>query len=139
MVSSSLIRVILPRMKGEKRKQSFRYLESTPTSSIVMGAPARSSMLMIIHEPFVFEEFTPDTWGDVLVAGHTHGGTAKIPVLGPAYTPEGGFLPERSGCLVYGRYDVQGSPLIVSSGLENRNLLRINNSPEIVIVDINRF
>lgn len=92
-----------------------------------------------IHEPFVFEEFTPDTWGDVLVAGHTHGGTAKIPVLGPAYTPEGGFLPERSGCLVYGRYDVQGSPLIVSSGLENRNLLRINNSPEIVIVDINRF
>lgn len=92
-----------------------------------------------IHEPFVFEEFTPDTWGDVLVAGHTHGGTAKIPVLGPVYTPEGGFLSERSGCLVYGRYDVQGSPLIVSSGLENRNLLRINNSPEIVIVDINRF
>ena len=93
-----------------------------------------------IHEPLVFEEFgDTDTWGDLIVAGHTHGGTAKIPVLGPAYTPEGGFLPARSGCLVYGRYDVQGSPLIISAGLENKNLLRINNPPEIVIVDINRF
>ena len=92
-----------------------------------------------IHEPLVFEEFNPDTWGDVIVAGHTHGGTAKIPILGPAYTPDGGVLPERGGHLVYGRYDVEGSPLVISSGLENTNLLRINNQPEIVIVDINRF
>ena len=35
--------------------------------------------------------------------------------------------------------DVQGRPLIVSSGLENSNILRINNQPEIVIVDINKF
>ena len=92
-----------------------------------------------IHEPLVFEEFSADTWGDVLIAGHTHGGIAKIPVLGPAYTPEGGMLPEKNGHLVYGRYDVNGSPLVISSGLENKNLLRINNPPEIVIVDINRF
>ena len=92
-----------------------------------------------IHEPLVFEEFTADTWGDVMLAGHTHGGIAKIPIIGPAYTPEGGFLPEGSGCFVYGRYNVQGRPLIVSSGLENSNLLRINNPPELVIVDINRF
>ena len=92
-----------------------------------------------IHEPLVFEEYTPDTWGDLMLAGHTHGGTARIPIIGPAYTHEGGILPARNGHYVYGRYDVEGRPLIVSSGLENTNLFRFNNEPELVIVDINKF
>ena len=92
-----------------------------------------------IHEPMVFEEFTPDYWGDVMLAGHTHGGLVRIPMLGALYTPEGGLLPERSEHYVYGRYEVQGRPLIVSSGLENSDIFRINNQPEIVIVDVNKF
>ena len=92
-----------------------------------------------IHEPCVFEEYYPDSWGDIMLAGHTHGGIAKIPVIGPLYTPEGGFLPASGGHYVYGRYEVQARPLIISSGLENKNIFRINNRPEIVIVDINRF
>ena len=92
-----------------------------------------------IHEPQIFEEFEPDYWGDLMLAGHTHGGLMKIPLVGPLYTHEGGLLPARAGHYVYGRYEVQGRPLIVSSGLENKNLFRINNEPEIVIVDINKF
>ncbi|MBE7038312.1 MAG: hypothetical protein E7404_05350 [Ruminococcaceae bacterium] len=92
-----------------------------------------------VHEPFIFEEFTPEFWGDLMLSGHTHGGIMRIPVLGPLYTHEGGLFPERSGSFVYGRYDAQGSPLIVSSGLENNNILRINNQPELVIIDINKF
>jgi len=91
-----------------------------------------------IHEPFVFNEFEPETWGDLAVCGHTHGGTVKVPVLGPLYTHEGGIFPTRKGHCVYGRYDVCGTPLVVSSGLDN-NLLRINNQPELVIIDINKF
>lgn len=98
-----------------------------------------SLKITAIHEPQIFEEFTVDTWGDVLLAGHTHGGTVKIPIIGPLYTHDGGLLPERSGHFVYGRYDVAGSPLIISSGLDNTNLLRINNQPEIAIIDINKF
>ena len=74
-----------------------------------------------------------------MLAGHTHGGLIRIPFIGPLYTREGGLLPGRSGCYVYGRYEVQGRPLIVSAGLENKNIFRINNEPEIVIVDINKF
>ena len=95
--------------------------------------------ITVIHEPVVFEEYSPDFWGDVMLAGHTHGGTFKIPLIGPLYTHDGGFLPERNGHFVYGRHDVQGRPLIISSGLENNNFLRINNQPEVVIVDINKF
>ena len=95
--------------------------------------------IMAVHEPFIFEEFTPDFWGDLMVAGHTHGGVVRVPVIGPLFTHEGGLLPERGGDFVYGRYNTAGSPLIVSAGLENSNNFRINNQPELVIIDINKF
>lgn len=92
-----------------------------------------------VHEPFIFEEFQPDYWGDLMVCGHTHGGVMRVPVLGPLYTKEGGLFPQRSDHFVYGRFDVAGSPLIVSSGLNNSNVFRINNQPELVVIDINKF
>lgn len=92
-----------------------------------------------IHEPVMFEELTPEFWGDLIVCGHTHGGVMRVPVLGPLYTHEGGLFPERNGAYVYGRYDVAGMPLIVSAGLENSNIFRINNQPELVVIDINKF
>ena len=92
-----------------------------------------------IHEPFVFEVFDPEYWGDLMLAGHTHGGVVRVPLIGPLYTSEGGLFPERGGSFVYGRYDTAGRPLIVSAGLENSNILRINNQPELVVIDINKF
>lgn len=92
-----------------------------------------------VHEPFIFEEFQPEFWGDLMICGHTHGGVMRIPVLGPLFTHEGGLFPQRSGKFVYGRYNAAGKPLIVSGGLENSNILRINNQPELVIIDINKF
>lgn len=92
-----------------------------------------------IHEPFIFEEFQPEFWGDLMICGHTHGGVVRVPILGPLFTKEGGLFPERNDKFVYGRYDTAGRPLIVSSGLENLNVLRINNQPELVIIDINKF
>ena len=95
--------------------------------------------IMAVHEPLIFESFTPESWGDLMLAGHTHGGLVRLPMLGSLYTHEGGLLPGRAGHYVYGRYEVQGRPLIVSSGRENKNIFRINNEPELVIVDINKF
>ena len=92
-----------------------------------------------IHEPFIYDEYEPDYWGDLSLAGHTHGGVARIPLIGPAYTKEHGILPEKKDAYVYGRYEVQGRPLIVNAGLENGDVFRLNNQPEIVIVDINKF
>lgn len=95
--------------------------------------------IMAVHEPFIFEEFTPDFWGDLMICGHTHGGVVRVPIFGPLFTHEGGLLPERNDAFVYGRYDVAGKPLIVSAGLENSTVFRINNQPELVVIDINRF
>ena len=95
--------------------------------------------IMAIHEPLLFEEYTPDFWGDVMLAGHHHGGMIKIPIIGPLYGHGLGLFPARGGHYIHGRYEVQGRPLIISSGLENKLITRINNQPEIVIVDINKF
>lgn len=92
-----------------------------------------------VHEPYIFETYDPDYWGDLMICGHTHGGLMRIPVLGPLYTHEGGLFPEGKDYFVYGRYSDAGRPLIVSSGLDNSNLLRINNQPELVVIDINKF
>lgn len=92
-----------------------------------------------IHEPILFEEFENDTWGNLAVSSHTHGGMVKIPKLGPLYTHEGGLFPERKGGYIYGRYNTSGTPLIVSAGLENNSIFRINNRPELVVIDINKF
>lgn len=92
-----------------------------------------------VHEPFIFETYEPESWGDLMICGHTHGGLMRVPMVGPLYTHEGGLFPERNNCFVYGRYNVAGGTLIVSGGLENTNVLRVNNEPELVIIDINTF
>lgn len=92
-----------------------------------------------IHEPFVFEELESEFWGDLMLCGHTHGGVVRVPLLGPLYTREGGLFPERKDCYVSGRYSFSGKHLIVSPGLDNNNMFRINNKPELTIIDINRF
>jgi predicted MPP superfamily phosphohydrolase len=92
-----------------------------------------------VHEPFIFETFQPEYWGDLMLCGHTHGGVIRVPVIGPLYTREGGLFPERSECFVYGRYNTAGKVLIVSAGLENSCIFRMNNQPEIVIIDINKY
>ena len=92
-----------------------------------------------IHEPLVLSEYQTDTWGDLVVAGHTHGGVVRVPMVGPLYAHDAGIFPERRGHYIYGRYEVQGRPLIVSGGIENKNIFRINNQPELVIIDINKF
>lgn len=92
-----------------------------------------------VHEPFIFEIYQSEYLGDLLICGHTHGGVVRVPVLGPLYTREGGLFPERSGYFVYGRYNTAGKTLIVSAGLDNSSIFRMNNQPEVVVIDINKY
>ncbi len=71
---------------------------------------------------------------DLGVAGHYHGGQIIIPGVGGLYHIETGFFPEYYG----GIYPLGRGQLIVTRGLGNSSLLpRINNRPELVLIDIN--
>lgn len=97
--------------------------------------------LMLCHEPYIFETWKENAWADLSLAGHTHGGLIRIPYLGGLYEYRNGLFPEsgNKGYYVYGKYDVNGYPLIIGNGLNNQELLRINNQPELVIIDVNRY
>lgn len=92
--------------------------------------------LMLVHEPYLMEALS-EAWGDLVLCGHTHGGLIRLPRLGGVYEPQHGFFPElRSEAYIYGQYETNGIPLIVSGGLENKNICRIGNPPELLIIDI---
>lgn len=97
--------------------------------------------LLLCHEPYIFETYGDAVgWADLTLCGHTHGGVIRLPYLGGVYEHSHGLLPElQSGTLIYGLYELSNCPLIVSSGLSNRGMIRVNNRPELVIVDVNRY
>ena len=98
--------------------------------------------LMLCHEPYIFETFGDGYWGDLILAGHTHGGIIRIPYMGGLYERKNGIFPERktdTDAYIAGKYDIMGKTLIVSRGLTNRGFIRIGNKPELVIIDVNRY
>lgn len=92
------------------------------------------------HEPYIFETYKDETWGDLNLCGHTHGGHSILPVVGAVWSNAHGLFPEKTGFprFVRGSYALPGGSLIVSRGLSHREYVRINNQPELVIVDIGR-
>ena len=70
---------------------------------------------------------------DLALAGHYHGGQVRIPFLGGAFHVDTGLFPKYAG----GKYRLEKGTLIVSRGLGNHESVgRINNPPELVVIDI---
>lgn len=91
--------------------------------------------LLLVHYPTYFVtdgEFVGESI-DMALCGHLHGGQAVIPYIGGFYHPAGGFFSEMTdGC-----HRVDDTWVVVSRGLGNHSFLpRINNPPELVIVDV---
>ena len=93
--------------------------------------------ICINHVPMAFVDYMQDAPFDLALAGHTHGGLIRLPVLGRLYTAEEGLFPEYAG----GMYQLDsGAPLIVGCGLGDSNRIpRVYNPPELVLVDVNWY
>lgn len=133
---------------GENKIRIFGTLTSNPSAfwqyagaefSKFITENSDEIKLFLCHEPLLIETIKEPYWGDLVLSGDTHGGEARIPGLGAVYSRSFGFFPERSKHMIYGKYTSGDSQVIVSSGLENKNPLRIFNQPEIAIIDINKY
>ena len=96
-----------------------------------------SFCIVMSHIPILFETQLSGYDFDLGLAGHVHGGIIVLPFFGGLYPNEEGFFPRFSS----GKYVLENQQsLIISAGLGDSKLFppRINNTPELVIIDISR-
>lgn len=93
--------------------------------------------ILLVHYPEYFLGLLNQYSIDLAMCGHTHGGIIRIPRLGGLYASDQGFFPE----LYEGMQTVKGgSVVVVSRGLGGESRIpRINNNPEIVVVDVSWY
>ena len=53
----------------------------------VAGLPAGTPRIVVSHDPDVFAYWPPEIRLDLMLSGHTHGGQAWLPLIGPPYVP----------------------------------------------------
>ena len=92
--------------------------------------------ILMAHIPVLFEPQLSAYDFDLGIAGHVHGGIVNLPFIGGLYSYEEGLFPH----FTKGRYTLQKQrTLIISGGLGDSKPFppRINNIPELVVIDIN--
>lgn len=92
--------------------------------------------VLMAHRPELIEKYAATGSFDLVVSGHAHGGQVRIPgIVNGLFAPNQGWFPKHAG----GRYDVDGTTLIVSRGLSTQRQMgvpRVFNRPELVVVEL---
>jgi predicted MPP superfamily phosphohydrolase len=86
--------------------------------------------IALMHYPFLADRLEPGAF-DLMLAGHSHGGQVRLPLVGAPIVPWG------VGAYQLGYYEAPAGPLYVGAGIGTYHLpIRINCPPEITIVTI---
>lgn len=92
--------------------------------------------LVLTHYPENFDGVIEEYPIDLAICGHAHGGLVRLPFIGGMYAADQGLLP----ALCDGYHEIENSKIIITRGLGRSGIVpRINNAPEISIVDINWY
>ena len=94
--------------------------------------------ILMTHVPILFESQLSGYDFDLGIAGHVHGGIVVLPFIGGLYSDEEGFFPKFTS----GKYILDNQQtLIISRGLGDSKPFppRINNIPELVVIDIDQY
>lgn len=86
--------------------------------------------ILLAHSPCYWREYAH--WGaDLTLAGHFHGGTIRIPVLGGVMTPQFQFFSPWCA----GTFKKNGRWMLVGRGLGTHSIrIRINNRPQLLVI-----
>lgn len=95
----------------------------------LQGRPTDVSTIALVHNPDLVLDLKADQRIDYMLAGHTHGGQIRLPLIGPVPN-----LPTKLGrAYDKGLFDYQGQKLFITSGIgESGPRARLFNPPEIV-------
>lgn len=99
-----------------------------------MMADTQGYTILLSHRPELFDIYA-ENGVDLVLTGHAHGGQFRLPFVGGLIAPGQGFFPKYDA----GVFTSNHTSMVVSRGIGNSILpLRINNRPEIVVVELNR-
>ena len=88
--------------------------------------------LMLSHRPELFDSYVENEI-DLVLSGHAHGGQVRIPLIGGLIAPNQGLFPKYDA----GVYSEGNTTMVVSRGIGNSVIpIRINNRPEIVLIEL---
>lgn len=88
--------------------------------------------ILLSHRPELFDLYA-EHGIDLVFSGHAHGGQFRIPLIGGMFAPDQGFFPEYDA----GLYTRDNTSMLVSRGIGKSRLpLRINNRPEVILVEL---
>lgn len=112
---------------GRKKK-----LPSGELERLLGTAQTDAFQILMLHSPMYLKEAA--AWGaDLVLSGHFHGGTVRLPLLGGVMTPQYQFFVRECAGLHYAGTHA----MIVSRGLGTHSIrVRINNLPELSCIDI---
>ena len=88
--------------------------------------------VLLSHRPEFFELYASYKF-DLVLSGHAHGGQFVLPFLGGLFAPGQGFFPKYDA----GLFEKNGTNMIVSRGIGNSIIpLRVNNRPEVILIEL---
>ena len=98
-----------------------------------LGKTDRSRYNIILaHNPGFFEQYAR-TDSDLVLSGHYHGGSIRLPLVGGIISPQFRLFPDHSK----GKFEKNGTTMIVTGGCGSHTVnLRLFNRPEIVVISI---
>lgn len=96
--------------------------------------PTNNCRICLTHYPELLLNKLLEKNIDIAFTGHAHGGHIRLPKIGGLYSNGEGFLPKLTAGV---EEAADGTQVVISRGLGNNNIIpRINNRPELVVVDI---
>jgi predicted MPP superfamily phosphohydrolase len=100
--------------------------------AVLQSVPVDDCKIVLLHEPDGADDVAP-AGGDFMMAGHSHGGQVRLPLLPPL------FLPPRARKYPIGLRTVAGMPLYTSRGIGVIHLpFRFLCPPEITLFTLRR-
>ena len=114
---------------GEAKHKEIEYLKAFQNTE--------HFTMLLCHYPLCWiKNDNLEQWDiDSIFAGHAHGGQIRLPIVGGIYAPDHGMFPGQLSGLYYSQD--RERVMILTRGLGGRSKLpRLNNVPEIVVVDI---
>lgn len=89
--------------------------------------------IVLVHEPDISDKIVEDYSVNLILAGHSHNGQIRLPIIGPIYTPP------YSKKYYDNYYDISGTSLYISSGIGVSTVnYRLWNRPSINFYRINK-